>query len=86
MQTVAGQPHHLTYMPASLVLQVEEAMWTLPSTELPASLPSNVDRRGLFQLRPAHEYLRVQVDGGYINVRRTAFLLMPADSMTVYAA
>ena len=32
---VAGQPHHLQYMPVSLVLQVEGALWVLPRTELP---------------------------------------------------
>ena len=59
---LAGQPHHLAYMPISLVLQAEGAEWTLPSTELPATLPADVDRRGLFQLRPTHAYLSVRVE------------------------
>ena len=54
-QHVAGHAHHLTYMPITLVLQAEGAIWTLPSSELPASLPSNIDRRGMFQLRPTYD-------------------------------
>ena len=84
---VAGHPHHLSYMPASLVLQAEGAMWTLPESELPVSLPKDTDRRGLFQLRPSCDYLRVPVSGDkYISIRRTAFLVSPADTITVYAA
>ena len=46
----AGQPHALKYMPLSLLLQAEEAVWQLRSTELPKGLPRNIDRPGLFQL------------------------------------
>ena len=56
---VAGEPHHLTFMPISLVLQAEGAMWTLPSEELPASLPASIDKRGLFQLRPTYDCINV---------------------------
>ena len=55
---VAGQPHHLRYMPINLVLRAEGAVWTLPATELPLRLPKDVDRRGLFLLGPSHDYLR----------------------------
>ena len=44
---VAGQPHHVEYMPISIFLQAEGAKWTLPADELPKSMPADVDRRGL---------------------------------------
>ena len=83
---VAGQPHQLKYMPTSLLLQAENASWTLPATELPAGLPSDIDRRGLFQLRPCCDYFRICVDNEYISVRRTSIRALPADTITVYAA
>ena len=83
---VSGQPHPLRFMPVSLLLQAEGAEWSLPRSELPESLPANIDRRGLFQLRPGYDYLRVQAGGEYIRVRRTSFLVMPSDTITVYAA
>ena len=83
---VAGEAHQLQYMPVSLVLQAEDAHWTLPKSELPSGLPASVDRRGLFQLRVQHDYLRVVVGGEAMSVRRTAFRVMPADTITVYAA
>jgi len=52
LDLVAGHPHHLSFMPISLLLQVEDVPWILPETELPSDLPPGVDRRGLFQLRP----------------------------------
>ena len=73
-------------MPVSLVLRAEKALWTLPASELPADLPTGVDRRGLFQLRPHHDYLRVGIGDEYVSVRRTSFLVSPADTITVYAA
>ena len=82
----AGTPHSLAYMPFSLLLQAENVDWTLPETELPADLPKSISCRGLFQLRPTHDYLSVKVDDSYVSVRRTGFLLSPADTMTVYAA
>ena len=85
-QHVAGHAHHLTYMPITLVLQAEGAIWTLPSSELPASLPSNIDRRGMFQLRPTYDYLSARVGEEYMKIRRTGFLATPADTITVYAA
>jgi hypothetical protein len=83
---VAGCPYSLEFMPFSLLLQAEDTFWQLPATELPSDLPAGVDRRGLFQLRPSTDYLRVLVDDDYITVRRTTFLATPADTITVYAA
>ncbi len=83
---VAGHPHQRTFMPASLLIRAEGALWTLPSTELPAGLPAHLDRRGLFQLRPTHDNLRVAVGDEFISVRRTSFRAMPADTITVYGA
>eukprot|EP00973_Karenia_brevis_P014343 1953316-Karenia_brevis.AAC.1 len=73
-------------MPVSLVLQAEDISWTLPEAELPARLPANIDRRRLFQLRPTYDYLRVKFEDDFISVRRTSFLVIPADTITVYAA
>ena len=84
--TLAGEPHHLSFMPICLVLRAENVPWTLPATELPLKLPVGIDRRGLFLLRPAHDYLRVPIADEYVSIRRTSFLLAPADTMTVYAA
>ena len=83
---VGGQPYSLVYMPASLLLQVEGADWTLPPTELPANLPEGVNKKGFFQLRPTFDYLRARHEAEYFSVRRTSFLVMPADTLTVYAA
>ena len=82
----AGRAHQLKYMPYSLLLQAEGVQWTLPREELPADLPPTVDRKGLFQLRPHQDYLRVHVGNEYISVRRTSFMASPADTITVYAA
>ena len=73
-------------MPISLLLQAEDVDWTLPSAELLAGVPANVDRRGLFQLRPSCDYLSVRCEDAYFSVRRTSFLATPADTITVYAA
>ena len=81
-----GQGHVLRYVPASLLLQAEGAQWTLPETELPQNLPVGLDRRGLFQLRPSYAYLRARHENSYISIRRTSFSVMPADTLTVYAA
>ena len=83
---LAGRAHSLRFMPISLLLQAEDVHWTLPSAELPAGVPSNVDRRGLFQLRPSCDYLSVRHEDAYFSVRRTSFLATPADTITVYAA
>jgi hypothetical protein len=83
---VAGHPHKLEYMPITLSLEAEKVSWTLPASELPADLPKNIDRRGLFQLRPSYDYLRVAIGADYITVRRTSFLVTPSDTLTVYAA
>eukprot|EP00973_Karenia_brevis_P030554 4214174-Karenia_brevis.AAC.1 len=79
---VAGHAHQLRYMPISLVLQAEDVSWTLPMEELPAALPANIDRRGLFQLRPTYDYLRVKFEDDFFSVRRTSFLVSPADTIT----
>ena len=81
-----GHSIALRYMPVSLILQVENVQWTLPRTELPKGLPANIDRRGLFQLKPSYDHIRVQIGTEYVSVRRTSFQLMPADTITVYAA
>ena len=83
---VAGEPLHLRFMPICLLLRAEHVPWTLPATELPLKIPFEVDRRGLFLLRPSHDYLRVLLEDEYKSIRRTSFLLAPADTMTVYAA
>ena len=70
---LAGQPHCLVYMPVSLLLRAENAKWILPRSELPASLPTNLDRHGLFQIRPTSAYLSVKCEAGYVSVRRTTF-------------
>ena len=81
-----GLAHPLRLMPISLILQAEGVEWKLPPTELPESLPSDTDRRGLFQLCPTYDYLRAKHEDNYFSVRRTSFMISPADTMTVYAA
>ena len=72
-------------MPIGLVLHSEGAEWSLPSSELPSSLPADSDRRGIFQLRPTYDYLTARVGDTYVKVRRTSFQATPADTMTVEA-
>ena len=84
---VAGHAHQLKYMPVSLLLRVENPAWALAQEDLPKTLPKRIDRRGLFQLRPSYDYLSVLLQTGeYLKVRRTSFLVTPADTITVYAA
>ena len=85
-QQVAGQPHHLRYMPVSLLLRAEGAAWTLAAGDLPKNLPAGLDRRGLFQLRPSYDYISHKVENDYVTFRRTGFFATPADTITVYAA
>ena len=85
-QSVAGHPYQLQYMPISLLLQAEDVQWILPPSELPENLPVNMDRRGLFQLRPTYDYIRACWESEWFSVRRTGFLVTPADTCTVYAA
>ena len=73
-------------MPVSLLLQAEGEVWTLPKEELPRNLPAHVDKRGLFQIRPTFDYLRAKFENDYFSVRRSTFLIKPADTITVYAA
>ena len=69
-----------------LLLRVEHANWILPRSDLPTSLPKDIDRRGLFLVRPTYDYLSVRCGTEYISIRRTTFKLMPADTITVYTA
>ena len=85
-QFTPGEAHPLRYIPATLLLRAEGAEWTLAGEDLPQDLPSGMDRRGLFQLCASSEYLRVSVGDRYISVRRTTFAVMPAGTITVYAA
>ena len=59
---VAGQPHHLRYMPVTLLLRAEGAAWSLARDDLPKNLPASLDTRGLFQMRPTYGYLRPLVE------------------------
>ena len=67
MHGVVGHAHKRTYMPVCLLLQVEGAAWTLPASELPRHLPANIDRRGLFQLRPSYDYLQAYYEKSYFR-------------------
>ena len=58
LSSLPGEPTSLRYLPAGLLLRVEGAVWKLPLDELPP-LKDNVDRRGLFFLRPSCDYIRV---------------------------
>ena len=85
----AGVPHKLSYMPATLFLQADGAKWTLTGCDLPKDLKQKTkreERLGLFQLANTTEYLRVKSGETYIHVKRTTFPVLPADTITVYAA
>jgi hypothetical protein len=73
-------------MPASLLLRAEDVAWTLSKDDLPKNLLPSMDTRGLFQVRPTYRYVRIKVEEAYMTVRRTGFLVTPADTLTVYAA
>ena len=73
-------------MPVCLLLRVEHANWILPRSDLPTSLPKDIDRRGLFLVRPTYDYFSVRCGTEYLSIRRTTFKLMPADTITVYTA
>ena len=83
---VAGHPYHLRYMPVSLLLRAEGATWSLANDDLPKNLPASLDTRGIFQMRPTYGYLRASVENAYVTIRRTTFMVTPADTITVYAA
>ena len=83
---VCGDMHTLKYLPVSLLLYAEGAQWVLPRSDLPRHLPKDLDRRGLFQLRPTYDYLSVKTDTDYMKVRRSTFKILPADTITVYTA
>ena len=83
---VAGEPILLRYMPVALVLRAIGAAWELPREATP-ELPPDVDRRGLFTMRPTSEYFKcASAKNRYINVRRTQYTVLPADTRIVYAA
>ena len=50
-----------SYMPVCLMMRAVGVDWVLPRTELPANLPSGLDRKGLFQIKPKYDYLRVTI-------------------------
>ena len=83
---VAGRPHHLRFMPTSLLLRADNVDWQLYHADLPLTLPRHVNRRGLFQIRPSCGYLRVEAATGPISIRRCTFRILPADTATVYTA
>ena len=84
--TTAGQPHQLKYMPTAMLLRAVDAAWTLPSSLLPP-LPHTIDRRGLFLLRPATDFIKHSMRGEEkLHVRRTQFQVIPASTRVVYGA
>ena len=58
----AGELVNLKFIPKSLLLQAEGELWTLPSEELPSSLPEQWNRQGLFKILQDSVYLRVKVE------------------------
>ena len=83
---VAGEPWTLTYMPVSLLLRALDVPWALTSTSLP-SLPPEMSRQGLFQLRPSSVNLRVKLEKDLcLDILRTQFAVHPADTKIVYGA
>ena len=86
-QAVGGHAIPLQFMPVSLLLRVPDVAWALPSSMLPVLPPGVTCPRGLFQLRPRSEHLRHSPEKDrWIDVRRTQFPVLPADSRVVYAA
>lgn len=82
----AGEPVLLEYLPAYLLLRATDARWMLPKSMLP-SLPADYNLQGLFLMAPETDYIVVNTDvRSKLNVRRTHFKVVPADSRVVYAA
>ena len=82
----AGEPVLLEYLPAYLLLRATDARWMLPKSMLP-SLPADYNLQGLFLMAPDTDYIVVNTDvRSKLNVRRTHFKVVPADSRVVYAA
>ena len=75
----------LAYLPTHLLLRAVDAKWMLPAAQLP-DLPKDYDRSGLFLLRPHTAYFKYGYTGAQVNVRRTHFQVVPADTRIVYAA
>ena len=88
VSNVAGQPVFLRCMPTTLMLRVPDATWDLTRRpELCSALPAGIAGQGLFQLPPTTAYLRHRVEKEkYVQVRRTQFSVLPADTRIVYAA
>ena len=85
-EVVAGEPVHLQYMPATIVLRDVGKPWMLTG-KASLDLPPSVPRRGLFQLQPSTVHIRRRVEGSRsFLVRRTQFAVLPADTRIVYAA
>ena len=81
-----GIPIVLQYLPPHLLLRAVDAQWILPESQLP-SLPHGMDRRGLFLLPLKTFYFSHSLGGGAsVNVRRTHFPVVPADSRIVHSA
>jgi hypothetical protein len=83
---VAGSVHELKYLPSALLLRAVGVQWTLPAEQLP-ELVAATDAKGLFCLSPSQVSIRVTAkDDQAINVRRTGFQLLPADTRTAHAS
>ena len=83
---VAGEHISLEYMPVSFILRAVGAPWVLTRDCLPR-LPESMPLNGLFQLRPTQVYFRrVVAADKFINIRRTQFAVMPADTKVVHSA
>ena len=82
----AGEPIVLKYVPTHLLLRAVDTKWTLPDDQLP-ELPCDMNKQGLFLLPRATRYwsyLATRVDT--VNVRRTHFDVIPADTRIGYSA
>lgn len=77
---------HLKYMPVCLWLQACDAEWVLPANYFPVDMPPSTSRVGLFQFRPTTAYLTVRWEEETFKVRRTSYLLTPADTIITYGA
>jgi hypothetical protein len=83
---VAGSVHELKYLPSALLLRAVGVQWTLPAEQLP-ELVAATDAKGLFCLSPSQVSIRATAkDDQAINVRRTGFQLLPADTRTAHAS
>ena len=70
------------YMPVALLLRAESAQWVLPSDQLPHDLPYEMDRRGLFLLRPHIGHFTFEK----MHIKRVGFPVYDASVKIVYGA